>query len=263
MEHPYASIIILTTKHPTKVLECLHNQTFKHFEVIIADEPGIVNAMNSALKKAKGKIFVRIDDDVQLPENWLEELMIPFADKGVAGVTGPTFVPEYRRKNRDSIRIWEKPNWFLKWMADGCHFMPAGIYRCGMVSYDSNYEERFDYDLSYEPDHLEGTNWAMRTDLIKKVGGFDTSFDGVSEWFDTDVEQKIKKMGYTLHYNQKAYLYHMLEFTEHYNDRFDGWGRIKNFIRYHRRHSKFHPKMVIYLIVWGLYFLKASLWKSR
>ena len=255
-----ASVVICTMGTPTRVLECLKKQTFQDFEVIIASEKGIVRAMNCALDKANGEIFVRIDDDVEIPEKWLEELLKPFADKFVVGVTGPTFVPKERRKNRDSIRIWEKPNKFLRWLQDNKDFPPAKIYKCGMVSYHSNYKERFpNYEFEFECDHLEGTNWAMRTQLIRNAFGFDEKFDGVAEWFDTDVEQKILKQGlggnYLL-YTSRAYLWHMLDFTENYNDRFDGWGRIKNWIRFHKRHSKFHWKMVVYLIVWSAYFIQ-------
>lgn|SRR3990167_3107130 len=257
MENPYASVIILTMGKPLKVLQCLENQTFKDFEVIIASEKGIVPAMNAALARAKGEIFVRVDDDVSIPGGWLEELMKPFLDPRVAGVTGPTFVPWERRTYRDSIRIWENPNWFLRWLTDGMKFNPAGIYRCGMASYDSNYAERFYPNMPMsEPEHLEGTNWAMRTELIRQVGGFDPVFDGVAEWFDTDVEQKIKKLGYILRYNPKAHLVHLLEIGDNFNERFEGLGRMDNWLRFHRRHSKFHWKMIIYLILWGLYFLK-------
>ena len=264
MANPYVSIVVLTTWTPTRVLECLEQQTFKDFEVIMATEPGIVSAMNLALAKARGEIMVRVDDDVDLPESWLKQLLKPFSEPIVAGVTGPTYVPMARRKNRDSIRIWENPNWFLRWLTGCTKVRPAGIYKCGMVSYDSNYAERLDnHAPEFQPDHLEGTNWAMRTDLIRKVGGFDKAFDGVCEWFDDDVVFKVKKLGYALRYNPKAYLWHLLEFTEHYNDRFQAWGRIKNWLRFHIRHSRFHRKMVIYLILWLGYFLWQNLKKSH
>lgn len=241
---------------PHEVLKCLENQTFKDFEVIIASEKGIVNAMNLALDRARGEIFIRLDDDVLIPRGWLESLITPFqSDPMVAGVTGPTFVPYDNRKNRDSIKIWEKPNRFLRWLQDDRKFAPAAIYKCGMVSYDSNYSERFSDRECFEPDHLEGTNWAMRTDLIRRVGGFDPAFDGVAEWYDTDVEKKITKKGYKLVYNPNAYLWHMLEFSQNYGERFDGRGRIKNFLLFHKRHSKFNWKMLVYLIVWKGYFL--------
>lgn len=258
-----ATIVILSRYKPTQVYADLLEQTYKNFQIIWAKEDGIVNAMNKALSQAKGEIFVRIDDDVRLPVEWLETLVAPFNDPEVAGVTGPTFVPKDRRKLRDSIRIAEKPNLFLNWLFDHKEFAPAAIYKCGSVSYDSNYFEKFyarggdDLD-SYEPAHLEGTNWAMRTHLIREVGGFDPKFDGVSEWFDTDVEMKIKKLGYKFAYNYEAYLWHMLEQGDHYAERFQGFGRIKNWLRFHVRHSKFHPKMVI----WFLMMVGYTTWKN-
>jgi GT2 family glycosyltransferase len=99
----------------------------------------------------------------------------------------------------------------------------------------------------------------MRTNLIKAAGGFDPRFDGVSEWFDTDVEKKITSWGYKLVYVPDAWLWHMVEKGTHYQKRFEGWGRIKNFVRFHFRHSKFHPKMLIWVFLMGVYFVKCSL----
>jgi GT2 family glycosyltransferase len=247
---PFVSVIILTMGEPKRVLDCLKAQTYQNFEVIIASEKGIVNAMNKALERAKGEIFVRIDDDVEMPSRWLERLIEPFRDPIVGGVTGPTYVPIGRRENRDSIRIANNPNWFLRWMFDNRSFAPAAIYKCGSVSYDSNYMEKFmnqETGYTFEADHLEGTNWAMRTHLIRLVGGFDMAFDGVAEWFDTDVEQKIKKLGNKLRYNPSAYLYHLLEKSENFYERQEIFGRIENWLRFHRRHSKFHYKKIIWL----------------
>lgn len=247
MQNPYVSVVILTTAHPKKVLECLDVQTYKNFEVIIASEQGIVNAMNNALRRCRGEIMVRVDDDVLIPTTWLESLIKPFYDPIVGGVTGPTYVPEARRKYRDSIRIAEKPNWFLRWMFDNDPYAPAKIYKCGSVSYGSNFMERIDKEKAYQIDHLEGTNWAMRTSYIRAVGGFDPKFDGVAEWFDTDVEFKIKKRGYILLYETQAWLLHLLNEGDHFRERFEGWGRIKNWLRFHIRHSKFNWKMLIWL----------------
>lgn len=253
------TVVILTMGYPKKIVDSLRLQTYRDFEVIFAQEKGIVNAMNRALAKAKGDIFVRIDDDVELPPHWLENLVEPFfKDPLVAGTTGPTWVPQELRKNRDSIWWAENPTGILKWLYDDNEFRPGGIRKCGCVSYDSNFQERFSFrgfEWQCIPDHLEGTNWAMRTALIRKVGGFDHKFDGVAEWFDTDVEQKIRKLGFKFIYNPRAYLFHMLEKGNHFNDRFEGLGRIKNWLRYHIRHSKFHPKMIVFLLIWIGYFV--------
>lgn len=249
MGNPYVTVVILTSgsKDLTSLMNALNAQTFKDFEIIHATEKGIVPAMNAALDRANGEIFVRIDDDVEILPSWLGNLIEPFVESTVAGATGPTFVPQELRKNRDSIRLAERPNWFLRFMFDNMEFAPAKIYKCGSVSYDSNYQEKFEFFGPFEPDHLEGTNWAMRTELIREVGGFDEKFDGVAEWYDTDVEAKIKKLGHRLIYNPRAYLFHMLGQGQHFDERFEGFGRIKNWLRYHLRHSKFHPKKLIWL----------------
>lgn len=246
---PRVTVVILTMGEAPHVMKCLVAQTFQDFEVVFARERGIVQAMNKALEVARGEIFVRVDDDVEMPPTWLEELIKPFERPMVAGVTGPTFVPFDRRNNRDSIRIAKNPNWFLRWMFDGRPFAPAKIYNCGSVSYGSNFIDCMERKEHYEIDHLEGTNWAMRTALIRQVGGFDPKFDGVAEWFDTDVEQKILKAGFALKYNPKAYLWHLLGKSENFHERFQMFGRIKNWLRFHFRHSKFHYKKLIWLIM--------------
>lgn len=255
---PFVTVCILSRKTAWSV-ECdLLKQTYKKFEVVYADRPGIVDAMNDALDRANGEIFVRIDDDVELPPEWLEELIKPFFHPMVGGVTGPTFVPDERVKERDSLRAAYNPNWFLRWMFDGKPFAPAKIYNCGSVSYGSNFLEKLDYAWDYKIDHLEGTNWAVRTSLIKAVGGFDPAFDGVAEWFDSDVVMKIRKRGHRIVYQNKAHLWHMVKKGSHYSERFEGWSRIKNWVRFHKRHSRFHYKKLIWLTMMGGYFL----WKQ-
>ena len=106
MGNPAVTIVILTREPTWAIYKDLRTQSYRDFEVILATEDGIVNAMNIALKKSKGEILVRIDDDVRLPKTWLEELIKPFDDPKVAGVTGPTLVPEERRGNRISIKIF-------------------------------------------------------------------------------------------------------------------------------------------------------------
>ncbi len=251
------SLVILTQDPISEDLQYdLDRQTYRDFEVIMATEDGAANALNIALAKAKGEIFVRIDDDVRLPNNWLEEIVKGFENNIViAGVTGPTFVPIYLRNERDSIRVAQDPPWWLRWLWDNDPYAPAKIYNCGSVSYGSNFIEHIE-DKEYEIDHLEGTNWAMRTGLIRCVGGFDPLFDGVWEWLDDDVCFKIKKLGYAIKYNPKAGVFHMLGKGKHFNDRFEGWGRIKNWLRFHFRHSKFHYKKVIWLMFMITYMLK-------
>jgi GT2 family glycosyltransferase len=93
---------------------------------------------------------------------------------------------------------------------EGQPFAPARIFRCGSVSYGSNYEEMLDRSKTYIPDHLESTNWAVRTSLLRDVGGFDEKYGGYCEWTDDDALFKMLKKGGRLVYNPNAYLFHIL-----------------------------------------------------
>lgn len=252
------TVVILTQNAPKHLLDDLRAQTHQGFELLIADEPGIVRAMNNALRRAKGEIFVRIDDDVRLPQHWLAEIEKSFYDPNIGGVTGPTYVPRNRRGNRDSIRAMQQPGRFLRWLFDNDPWAPAKIYRCGSVSYGSNFEERIKEFAAYRIDHLEGTNWAMRTKLIRQVGGFDEGFTGSAEWYDTDVVYKIKELEYRVKYNPNTYVHHYLEKGAHYDDRFHGLHRVRNWLRFHRRHSRFHWKMIIWFFILLLYCVKSN-----
>jgi glycosyltransferase involved in cell wall biosynthesis len=254
------SVVILTQDPPSNLLtELRRNQTFQDFEIIIASADGIVNAMNDALKRSKGEIFVRIDDDVSLPDKWLEELIKPFKDLSVVGVTGPTYIPLGNQKNRDSIKYAKRlfKNKFFRWLMDGRPEAPAKIFKCGAVSYGSNYLACIDKNKNYEIDHLEGTNWAVRTKGIQAVGGFDPAFNGVAEWYDDDVIFKIKER-YSwarLVYNPKAYLFHLPGRDHHYYKRREWLSRIANWLRFHWRHTGFHYKKVIWLCLMIGYYL--------
>ena len=103
----------------------------------------------------------------------------------------------------------------------------------------------------------------MRTELIREVGGFDPEFDGVCEWYDDDVVFKVKKLGYKLVYRRKAYLWHMVGKGSHFNERFEGWSRLKNWLRFHTRHSKFHPKMIVWFLMMVAYLTLKRIYAIR
>ena len=134
----YASIFIPTGNRAdslNRVLSSLVKQTFKDFEALIVNykstdatdsviknygkrlrikviqqrTKGLSKAANLALKVAKGKIFIRTDDDVVMSSSWLRSIHDTFeSDKKIGGVTGPTVIPQSFRKNRDLFIIEER-----------------------------------------------------------------------------------------------------------------------------------------------------------
>jgi len=245
----HVSVVILGRLIPLELLNDLHAQSYQDFELILANKDGIPQAMNDALNRASGEIFVRIDTDVRLPKGWLAALVKEFDDPLVLGATGPTVIPEERWANRDSIRVMRKPPWFFRWMMEGRPLLPARIYPCGSVSYGSNYPDLMEPE--YDIDHLEGTNWAVRTQLLRNVGGFDEAFSGVSEWYDDDALFKMMKANDDMKivYSPQAGLTHLIDTdTQNYSHRYGDLSRVKNWLRFHSRHSRFHYKKVIWFL---------------
>lgn len=255
-----------------KITDMLKDQTANvEIELLFVEGPGITDCMNEALGEATGEIFIRIDDDVEIPPSWLKELLKPFEEWSVIGATGPTFVPTFLRQNRDSIKFMElllyvKPSAFVNWMLDGDPKAPAKIYKCGSVSYGSNFEEAIDMEKDYKIDHLEGTNWAVRTSYLKQVGGFDAKFGGEAEWFDDDALYRMfKKWPYMrIVYNPKAYLYHLLQPRSRlHGASLKTWCFVGNLLRWNIRHrSLWNFKLWIYVLLVCGYYVKRSLWKS-
>lgn len=94
---PYISVIIPSFDgsrggNVLKLIDDLERQTFQNFEIIIVK--GVKpngKARNEGVKKAKGEIFIFIDDDVRLGgEKVIDCLLRPLMDDEQIGMTGPS-----------------------------------------------------------------------------------------------------------------------------------------------------------------------------
>jgi GT2 family glycosyltransferase len=111
------SVVIPTCNRPDDLRRCLaaltSQETTRRVEIIVVDNrpapesptprvvaefsgvllleerrPGLSYARNAGLAVASGDIAIAIDDDVTVPQGWLERLLAPFARPEVAAVTG-------------------------------------------------------------------------------------------------------------------------------------------------------------------------------
>lgn len=97
-----ADELILVIDHNHDLLDAARRE-FEGAHVLANDETrGLSGARNTGLRAANGDILVFLDDDANPEEDWLEELVAPFSDVGVAGVGG-WIVPEWPG---------ERPPWY-------------------------------------------------------------------------------------------------------------------------------------------------------
>lgn len=121
---PLVSVIIPTfneEKWLPKLLECLRRQTFRNFEIIVADNHSIdatrdiakrysarivqgglpSKGRNNGAKVARGKIFFFVDADVRLPKDFLEKVVYEFQKKHCDIAT--TFMVPYSDRAFDKV----------------------------------------------------------------------------------------------------------------------------------------------------------------
>ena len=69
----------------------------------------------------------------------------------------------------------------------------AGRYqqflRSGAFTLGNNFEEASDQPIQ-EVNNLEACNWAVRKELLVKVGGFDPAYTGIGEGNEPDARSK-------------------------------------------------------------------------
>jgi GT2 family glycosyltransferase len=217
LNDPYVSIVIATSSRYEsldKLLNCLRNQTYQNFEIILvcikADEvirrlslkynakfledqgKGLCYARNLGIREAKGKIVIFLDDDVILDRDWVEIVVKNFnLNCRIAGVGG---IPIPVKDNRTPHRV-------------GIYDIISDI----TVKRTKRFVGWQSKTISYKAkvDFLSGSNMAFRRDILLQIGGFDENFYGPSVGEDVDVCLRILRSGtYYLILDPNAKVYH-------------------------------------------------------
>ena len=255
-----------------RCLESLNYQTLMTFEVIIIlgnksritdnrilkkykypisisrqQIPGLVAAMNLGLENAKSKIFIRIDDDVVCDPKWFEKICKPFENPDVGGVTGPTIVPDGNLNNRSILKFIKQvklnnnifllpfKNLFLDFLYEGKLLDVSTFVSSGNFTFGSNFEKSIPKNEKIV-NNLEACNFAVKTDLLNEIGGFDMIFSkGLGEYHEADIAQKIREKGFILVFQPEAKVNHLVGRIK---QRGDAYGRMSNFMIFYKRHFK-------------------------
>ena len=294
------SIVIPTRNRSKALHNCLDSlvrQTYTDFEVIVVDggstdhtvevvqeakrklrielvtmRGGLVPKMNEGLCRARGEFFVRVDDDVVTEPDWLDAVVATFDESAlVGGVTGPTIIPKGRGSFRDLFLFQEK---FLRgsifWRAvgviyyryflEGDPFAIGRWFRSGAFSLGSNYVASTKLAGAQEVDHHEACNMAVRTELLRKVGGFDPVYTGLGEFHEPDMSFKIRRMGFKILFEPRAVVFHDVSGGGYLMDRPNSYGRIINFLNFYFKHIRTDKmsntvRLTSYLLFMDMYWL--------
>jgi len=166
--------------------------------VVLVEEPrqGAAYARNAGFVAARGDIVVVTDDDVSMPCDWLEKLLVPFSRSNVAAVTGNVLPLTIETASQRLFEVYGGlGRGYKTWEADMRWF--RSFRRHAVPTWK-----------------LGGTaNAAFRTSVFghPDIGLLDEALgpgmpSGVGE--DTYLFYRIIKAGYSLVYQPDAYVWH-------------------------------------------------------
>lgn len=244
----YFKIILVANKKMAEIEKLISNFRTLRINYLIQRELELVGAANAALKNSTNSIFIRIDDDVVVTRYWLANIIKTFnSDQKIGAVTGPTLMTEKGMSSRDSIMILEElrrsKNFIFKilfilyknYIYEGKLYAVSAFAKSGAFSLGSNFR-KYIPKISQEVENLEACNFAVKKSLLKKIGGFDKTFErGLGEYHEADVAFKIRNLGYKIIFDPKVKVQHKVELSRK-KIRPDAWRRISNFIVFYRRH---------------------------
>ena len=172
---------------------------------------GLPSARNAALDIARHPVLVFFDDDVHLDPGCLEGFRDRFSDTSVAGASG---------------RIVE---------ARVASNSPRLVNRIGL---DGRVRYNLDAADAGPIESLKGCNMAFRTDLLRRVGGFDPQYGGTAFLEDADASERIVKAGGQLWFEPRASVFHASHPTAgvRSSDRVYDWWRFHNTARFMHQH---------------------------
>lgn len=247
-------------------------QGYKDYEIILCEDEGALPALKAkSLAKAKGAIIVFIDDDIITLPDWLANIVTIFDTRpDVVGVTGPTFIPTARLRNRDVFldMRWRGRgviNWnffapknllkflYYKLFLGDMAMLPGRITPCGASTVGANYPTGWSEDAQ-EVDFLEPCQQAMRRSAIEQAGGIDASYEGVGEWFDVDLCYRLKKIG-KLIYHPQVKVHHYPSCDSTADKRKETASRYRNYCRWANKYVEKTPKHYAYRLFIKTYFL--------
>lgn len=279
LNNPSFSVAISTFNRNEDLARCLkalRKQTYSDFDIVISnggehegvrkvaqefsdlrikivnqEKKGIVEGRNLGWRNSGGDIVCLIDDDLVVTPEWLFNIRSSFfSDERIAGVSGPTIIPEDRQKNRDLALFlgdFKKSANFLLNIIGKIYFTfilenkineVGKILKSGAFTPGSNYKNCLNIQSIVEVDYLEACHMCFRRRLLEELNGFDYIYKGTGEWNEPDFSFKVRKKGFRLVFNPKAVTYHYISQGGVFKARTNSFERSENFIFFYMRWVK-------------------------
>jgi glycosyltransferase involved in cell wall biosynthesis len=150
------------------------------------ENKGLSFARNRGIKESESQIISYVDDDVILPTDFLEKILIFFEQYPAAVGAGGKVIPKYESG--------KEPEWMSKYL----------LGFVGKVDY-GNSIIKFEKKMKYPA----GCNMIYKKDILEKAGGFNNQLKFRSD--DKYIYYKVKSLSDKIYYLPDAWLYHYID----------------------------------------------------
>ena len=175
--------------------------------------PSLCGARNDALRRARSRICLCLDDDILIPSDLVAQHAQLFRQRPELAAIGGQV---WHRKSDFKIRDLSIENPTL-----------GTVIACNL-----------NIEVSHGP--LFGGHFSIRRDIALSIGGWDESFIGSANWEEGDLMNRLKAHGYNFIWNPKAWLIHLREPMGGCripgNKTFPEWTKTTNFFLYKYRY---------------------------
>ena len=182
LEPPAGEIIVVdqTREQPPHIAEKLASFPIT---LIRLDQPSIPHAMNVALQRAKNRVVLFVDDDVEPP-------------RGLAAAHAAVY---------DDPAVWACVGQVLQPGEVSSHFDEETLRRGPL----RDLEFPFNHDVATDVQNVIACNLSVDRERALSIGGFDEKYVGVAYRFETDFALRVVKAGGRVRFEPKAGLRHL------------------------------------------------------
>lgn len=175
-------IVDQTPRHPVEV-EARLRSFGDAIRIIRLDAPSIPRAMNTALREARNRHVLFLDDDIIPGANLVSAHINALRAPGVWAVAGQVLQPG------------EEP----------AQFDEATLHRGEL----RDLEFRFTHDTACDVENVMAGNLSVNREKVLSIGGFDERFIAVAYRFESDFARRILRAGGRIRYEPAASIRHL------------------------------------------------------
>ena len=178
---------------------------FNRVKIIKLDKNyGFAKGYNIGLKNIDDDILCLLNNDVEVSENWTEEILKQFAAEPNTAVIQPKLKDYYNKSNFDYAG------------AAGGFLDKYGYPYCNGRIYNNVEVDKNQYDKTREIFWACGACFFIRNNIFKKFGGFDDVYWAHFE--EIDLCWRLQNHGFKIRFNAKSIVYHANGATLNHNN---------------------------------------------